>query len=456
MTTKLTAVGLLLLCLNGCASVFSNYPVQAGKFVQQYQNGQVAAVVTDLSQRLDERDGLLYALELGRLAQLGGDIETSMNAFNTAFQRFEQRDEQAKLRASGAVDGTAAMLTNDNALPYQGDDYERIFAHSYQALNYLNQRNAEGAAVELRRANLEQTVAAERREKAIAKAEEKAAKAKEEGKEVDPGRFDNEFAGLNAAAGRVKSSFQNAYTFYLSAVFWEAAGDYNAALVDLKKAFEINPDAAFIEEDIKRLRRRQGDRVEGARLPNKDEGSLVVLFEQGRVAAKREIKLPIPTIHGAFAIAFPTYDASDIPAPVPLTVTDGSGQGLLRTQVIAEVSAMAARSLKEEIPGMLLRQTLRAASKYAVQKQANDANPFAGLATNLYNLVSENADLRSWLTLPAHIQAARTIVPAGQKSIMLSGAGVNQALDIEVSPGGTTVIRVTTTGGMAKVDIYRL
>ena len=450
-TMRLATIGLLVLGLSGCASVFTNYPAQADKLVQQYQNGQVTAVVTDLSQKLDERDGLLYALELGRLAQLGGDVEASMNAFNTAIQRFDQRDEQAKLRASGAVAGSAAMLTNDNALPYKGDDYERIFAHSYQALNYLHQRNAEGAAVELRRANLEQTVAAQRREKAIAKAEKKAEK-----EDVEPGSFDSEFAGLNAAAGRVKNSFQNAYTFYLSAVFWEAAGDYNAALVDMKKAFEINPDALFIESDIKRVRRRQGDRVDGAHLPGKGEGSLVVLFEQGRVAAKREIKIPIPTIHGAFAVAFPTYNASDIPAAVPLTVVDTAGEGLLRTQVIAEVAAMAARSLKEEIPGMLVRQTLRAASKYAVQKQANDANLFAGLATNLYNLVSENADLRSWLTLPAYIQAGRSIVPAGQKSIMLSGAGVNQALDIEVSPGGTTVVRVITTGGVPKVETYRL
>src|SRR5690606_38317425 len=120
-----------------------------------------------------------------------------------------------------------------------------------------------------------------------------------------------------AAAGRVKSSFQNAYTFYLSALFWEVVRDYNAALVDLKRAYEINPDAMFIEEDIRRVRRRMGDRVQ-ARLPGKDEGSLVMLFEQGRVPPKRELSLPITTIHGYFAVAFPTYDPADITASVPL------------------------------------------------------------------------------------------------------------------------------------------
>jgi hypothetical protein len=117
---------------------------------------------------------------------------------------------------------------------------------------------------------------------------------------------------------------------------------------------------------------------------------------------------------------------------------------------------MAARSLREELKGMIVRQTLRAATKYALQKQANDANPLAGFATNIYNLVSERADLRSWMSLPLYVQAGRSIVPAGQKQIMLSGAGINQSVDIEVSPGGTTIVRVITTGGVPVIETYRM
>lgn len=450
MKLRVLLVAATILLLSGCASVFSSYPDQADGWLRSYQNGQTDTLISTLTSKLDDKDGLLYGLELGRLAQLGGQPEASKLGFEAAFREFETIDEQAKLRASAAVSGAGAMISNDNAIPYKGQDYERIFAHSYQALNYLKLGNAEGAAVELRRANLEQTVAADKRNKEIAKAE---AKAEEE--DIDLNQHEGSFAGLNQAAGRVKSSFQNAYTFYLSAVFWEAARDYNAALVDLKRAYEINPNALFIEEDIRRVQRRMGDRV-NAQLPGPNEGSLVILFEQGRVQPKRAFSLPIPTIHGAFAVSFPTYDPADITPAVPLTAADSEGNGVLRTQVIAEVGAMAARSLKEEIPGMLVRQTLRAATKYAVQKQANEANPFAGLATNLYNLVSEQADLRSWLSLPLYVQAARAIVPAGEKQIMLSGAGVNQAVDVSVSPGGTTVVRVITTGGVPVVETYRL
>lgn len=444
------AIGALGIVLSGCAGVFSTYPEQANRWMMDFQNGQPDLVVSALTPKLDNKDGLLYGLELGRISQLAGQSDTSKGAFETAIARFEQIDAESRLDASDQLAGAASLLTNDNARPYKGKDYERIFAHTFQALNYLNLRNAEGAAVELRRAALEQRIAAERREKAIAMAEEEAEK-----ESIELNQFEDQFSGLNTAAGRVKSSFQNAFTFYLSAVYWEAAGDYNAALVDLKKAYEINPGAEFIKEDIQRVSRRLGSRVK-ARVPGRNEGSIVVLFEQSRVPARRELSIPIPTIHGAFAVAFPTYDPNDFPNAVPLSLTDGEGKGLVQTQVIADVGAMAARSLKEDMPGMLVRQSLRAAAKYALQKEANDQNPWAGLATNIYNLVSERADLRSWMTLPAYVQAGRAIVPAGTNRFTLSGAGVSQEVEVDVSAGGTTIVRVITSGGSPVVETYKI
>lgn len=450
MKTRGVAVLAMGMYLSGCASIFSTYPEQANRWMMNFQNGQPDQVVSTLTPKLDSKDGLLYGLELGRISQLAGKTDTSQSAFQSVIARFEEIDAQSRLDASDQLAGAASLLTNDNAIPYKGKDYERIFAHTYQALNYLNLRNAEGAAVELRRAALEQRIAAERREKAIAKAEEEAQE-----ENVDLNQFEDQFAGLNTAAGRVKSSFQNAFTFYLSAVFWEAAGDYNAALVDLKKAYEINPGAEFIKNDIRRVSRRLGDRVK-ARVPGKNEGSLVVLFEQSRVPARRELSIPIPTVHGAFAVAFPTYDPNDFPDAVSLSLADAEGKDVLQTQVVADVGAMAARSLKEDMPGMLVRQTLRAAAKYALQKEANDQNPWAGLATNIYNLVSERADLRSWMTLPAYVQAGRTIVPAGTSRFTLSGAGVNQEVEVDVAAGGTTIVRVITSGGAPVVETYKL
>ena len=111
-----------------------------------------------LASNSDSQDGLLYLQELGRLQQLAGDTAASKVAFQGAFARYEAADAEARLRVSGMAAGTASLITNDNALPYNGYAYERIFAHAYQALNYLSEGDGEGAQVELRRAALEQRV----------------------------------------------------------------------------------------------------------------------------------------------------------------------------------------------------------------------------------------------------------------------------------------------------------
>ena len=99
---------------------------------------------------------------------------------------------------------------------------------------------------------------------------------------------------MSKAAGRVKSSFQNAYTFYTSAVIWEAMGDINAALVDYKKALEINPDNTTITKDIERLNANNT-------IKHSSNGHLVVLFEDGfaPVQTNRFQALPL----GQFAVS---------------------------------------------------------------------------------------------------------------------------------------------------------
>ncbi|MCQ6260369.1 hypothetical protein MLD55_00360 [Alcanivorax sp. MM125-6] len=417
--------------LSGCAtrSLFQPYPDQA----RQWKSGLAAGAPPPsvLDKGAAGADGVLYLQELGRVTQLDGDTDASLTAFRRAFDHYRETDEAARLRATGLVSTAGALMVNDNARPYVAPDYERIYAHAYQALNYWRDNDVTGAAVELRAAAEEQRVAANRRQREIAEAEREA-----DQQGIDPGQFDGYFAGLNAAAGEVKASFQNAWTFYLSALFWEAHGEYNDALVDYKKALEIHPDADWIKEDVARV-----SRALDGRYP-RDRGLVAVLYEQGYVPPRREVSLPIPTPHGIFAVAFPTYSAGDKPLPRPLTVRAEDGQQAA-TGVLTDVGGLAARHLREQVPGMLVRQTLRATGKYNLQKKANDDfGPLGAFLTQLFNLVSERADLRGWLSLPAYGQAARLMLPPGEHRLQLSTPGGGASLTVPVVERGLTVIHV--------------
>lgn len=432
-----------LLVLQGCAttSLFSPYPQQAQSWKQAARQGTLESAVADLEGKSNSLDQLLYLQERGRLAQLNADHRQSIDYFARVFSLYDERDAEAKLRLSEAGSGTASLMVNDNAIPYSGFAYERIFAHGFQALNFLALGDMEGGNVELRRAALEQRVALQRHEREIARAEEKA---EEQG--IDLSRYEGHFEGLNTAAREVKSAIQNAWTFYISAAVREGLGEYNDALVDYKKALEIHPDSDMLKADIQRVSRK----LDGHR---PDDGLVVVSFEQGFVPPRREISIPIPTIHGYFSVSFPTYQPQDFEPPRPLQVATSSG-AMARTEPLADVGGMAARALKERMPAILVRQTLRAAAKYGAQKKANrDFGLFGALATQVYNLVSERADLRSWLTLPGHAQATRLSLPPGEHQLQLSARGAGATVKVPVRAGGVTLVRVMETGPLLRTEV---
>lgn len=428
---------LLLALLSGCAtrSLFSPYPQQARSWKTQLGAAPDGSV-ENLEKAADSRDGVLYLQELGRVQQVAGRDQASKQAFARAIDDYQRSDAAALFRVSGLAANTGALLLNDNARPYVAPDYERIFTHAYQALNYWAKDDVTGTAVELRAAANEQQVAANKREKEIAKADDAV-----KDHHIDTARYSGYFEGLDAAAGGVKASFQNAWTFYLSALFWESHQDYNDALVDYKKALEIHPNLDMIKADVARV----SAELDGRR-PMRGKGLVAVLFEQGYVPARRQISVPIPTTQGVFSVAFPTYSAADKPGAYPLSVRVGDRHS--DTRVLADVGGLAAKNLREQIPAMLVRQTLRVVTKYSAQKKANeDFGPLGAFFLQVFNLVSEQGDLRSWLSLPAYAQATRVLLPPGQHTLVLSTPGGSATLTVPVVEQGLTVIHVMAPPG---------
>lgn len=458
---------LMLVCtlMGGCAttSVFNPYPDQAlamkAALVPQPELSEGTAsplddVLQSLEERRDSADAMLYMMERGRLAQVASRFAESKQDFELVIRRFEAADLASTVELSSLGEEGASLLTNDNALSYQGAGYERIFVHLHQAFNYWGLGDLEGAAVEFRKAALEQQVLLEKHESDIAEAHQEAAE-----NNINLNTIPPEFTGLDTIAGQVKSSFQNAYTFYASAVFWEATGQLDSALIDFKKALEINPDADVIKRDIARVSSRLGMPVEGeVILPKDGEGVVVVLFEEGFVPAKSEIKLPVPLPDGGLiALAFPYYETSNWPHSARLQVRGKQVSDLGETTPVANVGAMAVKDLKERIPELLLRQTLRGISKYRMESRSSDQfGPAGALLSSLYNVVSESADRRSWLTLPNSAQVLRLHLPAGMQELSLSTPTAQQKFSLHVRPRSTTVLRVIGVNNHVMPQVFNL
>jgi hypothetical protein len=461
--SRLTIIVFAVSFLGGCAmsSMFTAYPDQAQSFRQAISKDGVGVVVDknaillDLEEERDSADHMLYMMERGRINQISDAFNDSKIDFEQVIDAFEEQDLAATVQLGETAAQGASLLTNDNAIPYKGSGYERIFVHHHQAFNYLGKKDLDGAAVEFRKVALEQRILLEQHEKEVTEAYEDA-----EENSIDVDTLSNQFAGLDTIAGKVKSSFQNAYTFYASAAFWEATGELNSALIDYKKAFEINSDNDYLKQDIARVSKKLGDRVDKAQTneAKPGQGSVVVLFEEGFVPAKSEIKIPIPTFDGGFiSLAFPYYETDFWPVAQTLRVMGSDFDELGATKEVVDVGALAVKDLKEQIPQLLVRQALRGFAKYQLQKQSGDHLGFAGqLAASLYNVVSESADRRSWLTLPQSAQVMRFNVDAGEQILNLATTTTQTKVKLDVFENRTIFLRVIGVNNQLIPQIFYL
>ena len=460
--------GLLLagLLLGGCASrwqdLFVSYSDQMVPLRNQLLLGHAAEALPKVHESAPGDDTyVLDQLERGRIAWLASQDGASKQGFAAADSRLVWEDNQAQYRLSRGLAQAGSLLTNDQTMAYRAPDYERTMLHHYLALNYLQRGDAEGALVEVRRANQVQ-------ERALKARADEVRKAKEESEETEA---DTAAEGemrqlmsrgapeLDRLIGQVKNGFQNAYTFYFSGVLYEAAGDLNDAWVDYQRGYQIAPDNQSLQDALLRLARLRGSVDElketekrvGRKAPPlaRDQGQLVVLFEDGLIPARREIFLPLPisTSSGdfrTFTVAVPYYDnrASDTG---PLTVSAGKQAG--RTSSLVRLEALAAKDLQERLPGMLTRQALRLVAKEQLRRSAaKEGGDVGNILVGIFNTLSERADTRSWLTLPAEASSWQGMVPAGDVNLTLGAGAAQRQLPLTIHSGRTTLVWVQRLG----------
>ncbi|WP_286261528.1 COG3014 family protein [Thalassotalea atypica] len=408
---------------------------------------------------------VLTLLEKGRLAYLSGNFQQSRAWFEQAYQTIEKERSGAKVRLSSGVEKFGSLLSNDNAILYQVPAYEQSMMHSYQALNYLYLNDLEGALVEIRRANLVQEQALRANEDELIEANEALGSTGS----VDWQHANAAFSSLNSRVGDIKNGFQNAYTFYISGILYEAAGQLNDAYIDYKKALEIFPDNHYLQQDVLRLAHQLGmvDDIEVLErrfgdyqtTTLKNSGQLVIIYEQDLIDARIEkgVNLPIFTRHNdfrTFNLALPSYQPTVTPAkPLVLKVNDD----VLASEQIVQLQALVAKQLTEQMPTMIARQVLRLAAKEQVRhKLSKEGGDVGNILAGLYNMASERADTRSWLTLPSDVQLLKIDLVEGQHRVNINAVeGLNE-IPVDITAGRTTFVMISRLGQYSQHHVVNL
>lgn len=467
---KYCLVILILVLLNACSTssfsdLFSNYNQQMQGAKQAQQQGSFQAAINLIPTRShNDASYALSLLEKARLEYLANNHTQSQKYFAQVYSLVQQAQQAAKIELSRGVENITAVLSNDNASRYDIPLYEQSMLNSYQALNYLAQNDLSGALVEIRRANLVQQQALTEHAKSLYHSEEEMTK-----QGLSLNGLANQYPSMNEAIGQVKNGFQNAYTFYLSAVLYEAAGQSNDAYIDYKKALEIYPNNHYLQQDVWRLanalqmaddisqfKNSLGQDVTQVNSDNtktntkeKNQGQVVIIVENGIVAAKQELalNLPIYTSHNDmrfYSIAIPSYQ-NYLPAYSPLVL---SYQGKrYQSEEIVRLQSLAAKQLKDQLASIVTKQVIRLVAKEKIRQQiARKGGDIGNIFASIYNMATEKADTRSWSTLPDSIHILKVNLDVGKHQLALNINGINQALNVTINANKTTLVRLTAIG----------
>lgn len=420
----------ITLAVTGCfsGSLFSGYPQQLVRLKETLQDPQQDAetITQDLTAGLESNDHLLYAQELGRSSQIQGNFKQSILYYQRAIAAYKNFDQQAIISATRSAETAGALLVNDSMLTYQGIPFERIMLHQYQALNFLMQRRVDKALIEVRRMH-EQL---KREQKNVTD---------DVANDLDNGSVNETIQQLEKSASIMSSSL-NAYSYTIAGLIYELANQPNDAYIDYRKARRFQPNQRYLQNNLTRLAQqlKMPKRHDFAKKwgpvarQQPHQGRLVILVERGFVVPKQAIFLPLFIESELNSVSMPTYAPYKQVSQAPLKI-NGLAQSI-QIDALADINQLAIKSLAEAYPSIITRQIGRLIAKKHINNVSGNQN--LNNILSITNFLTEQADLRSWLTLPSQTAIGQQFIDKGQYNLHING----KMIPVLIKSQQTTVI----------------
>ncbi len=442
------ALGITIAALlaTGCRTYYSKTLV----FNEKFEQGEYAEARSYLDSQKKLKTGhgkVLYDLNYATSSFMLDDTQTSIEHFDIA-------DKYAEDFSKNYAYEALALISNPTVRPYELEYFENVLIHFYQALNYVKLSNLEDALVECRRMNL----VLERQSDA--------------------------FRRHNG-----KRYSRDAFGHLLMATIYEMANDNNNAFIAYRNALEIYendylpmygtdvPEA--LKRGIVRTAYRTGFAQEGGKYEKKfnisydrqsnGRGRVVAFLLDGMSPVKNEVSLDFAKTNGAGFASFSSsngdfviplfwgdYSESEKSAlrnfsyvrlTLPQYVDRGSQcRGVFsvdgterKAEVVESVDKIAKQSLKDRIWKELGKSILRAATKEAMHQAAAKQNDYIGLLVNIANAITEKADTRCWMSLPATIRMVDIELAPGEYNLSYTSC-VAETATVKVESGRTSVV----------------
>jgi hypothetical protein len=448
--------------ITGCAALrdYSRLTRQSRISISQGDFNKALTVFPERSAKGGNE--VLIRMERGVLLQALGEYEKSSHEFEQAKKRIRYFEDKAVISATRTTTQAGSLIINEQVQPYEGEDFEKILIHGLDAVNYLMQGDLEGARVEIRNAYTRQKALYDKHAKELEKAKKNRETDWERSlQDADPGGYDR----LQSEARSVSSIYQNAFAYYISSLVYELGDEPDEAYIDLKKAIAAVPHSRSIQKDLIRLSKELNFREDTEMWESrygKDEsttGDMVdvfVIFQLGLAPYKAAVGIPILLSEGGFVSAsMPVYRFTPTSLRSGSILYDGHSQ---ETSVVSDTDAIAARNLLDKFPILFAKQIARTYFKArATNKLSREYGAWGAVGGTLASVITEQADLRTWSSLPKEIQVARVFVPGQTTNITIKSIPGAYKEIVDIPEGARHLIvlcRATDVGLSIRTRVY--
>lgn len=399
----------LIMQLSGCAA-YRNYDQEMQQTIDQMAQGNLneALYLMELHNPWEDKD-LLYFMERGAILSAGTNLPKSQEAWRSADRMIFQREEAVPsagmklLTRFGNEMGT--MLVNDKLQRYEGYDYEKVMLTTEMALNQLAENDFDGARADIKKTHERETLIARQRERQYEEAQEQAT---QQGITLHYKDLEGYPVAILDAPQvlELKNGYQSAFSHYLAGFTYEALGERALAAPGYRQAIELRPGVPLLENALRNLDKPG---------PAADESEILIVVQAGFAPARSSVQVPIPVrLNENLTIVAPI----SFPVMVPDTLTPGVTQILVDGKkhpltMINSVSDMAIRTLRDDMPAIISRAMFRANMAAISQAQKNERDPSKASLVVTDPDPFEEADTRTWRTLPDKTLVARLRLKKG-------------------------------------------
>ena len=452
--------------LSGCATHLDDTRKMRGAW-ETGAYAPAAEAAAEGAKSAGDTDRLVWLLDEGAANRAAGNTDASLKAFDSAFDMVSAFDKAPEV---SIADESRALFTNLSYLPYTGYNYDRIMLGTYQALNGMQKGKIEDAAVMLKRVEFFQRDA-ERKNRDRIEKEMKSVKSNSGGQvdgekvyDYNKAMQDSGFKNAlkknygSVPEANVRGQYVNPFSYWLDGVYFMTCGsdasDFGRARDSLRLA-----SGMVNSEYVKQAERLAELAANNMAVPD----MTYVIYEAGSAPVRKQIRIDIPLGFVTREVpyvgaAFPKLEKNSNYAP---TIPVQAGGKTYDTEVIADMDAIIEREFNDELPVVIARTLISTGSKamaqWGLQQAARTANnDYVLLATmiagSVYQASMNDADLRTWSTLPKQIRIAAFLTPsdgfievAGSK-VALKNAKANFVLVKRTGANALTVIQTFALG----------